>query len=92
MLRIAITLIIVNRLRARCEINRLIGIPFLDHLRLDTISRNPRNSAAIASVSRNRLKPKLAQIWAPIDLFILQRALRLSRRFRYEIFAKYFAA
>jgi len=35
----------------------------------------PRNSAAIAPVSQNRLKPNLTQIWAPIDRFVSERTL-----------------
>jgi hypothetical protein len=64
-------------LRAREKINRSISIPYSGRFCLDPIPRNPRNSAAIASFSRNRLKPNPAQLWAPINRFIPSRALRL---------------
>jgi hypothetical protein len=69
-------LAVVLSLRAREGINRLISIPSSGRFSLDPISRNPRNSAAIPLVSRNRLKPNPTRIWAPLDRFIPSRALR----------------
>jgi hypothetical protein len=61
--------------RVRREINRSIGIPSLGHLRLDPIPRNPRNSAAIPTVSRNRIKTNLTRSWTPSNRFISRRTL-----------------
>jgi hypothetical protein len=53
-----------SSLRTPAQINLPIRIPSSGHLRLDPIPRNPRNSAAIPLVSRNRLKPNLTRIRA----------------------------
>jgi hypothetical protein len=64
-----------SRPRACEGINRLISIPSSGRFCFDPISRNPRNSAAIPLVSRNRLKPNPTRIWAPLDRFIPSWAL-----------------